>query len=153
MSETVWVALIAVAGTALGAALGPVLTLVRDVATAKGDQQSRRIRAAAAFGLALHAYARTDPNRFESYIVTAKRAEAIEARFRLARVIPRGAGQVDRFAETAIEVIAGQSTAIARETAAQYASTRLLDWARGDVSSGSLQRFRLELNGRDYEIV
>lgn len=152
MSETVWVALIAVGGTALGASLSPMIALIRDLATAKNNEKARRIRAAAAFGLALHTYARTDPNRFESYIVTSKRADALEARFRLARVIPRGAGQVDRFAEVAIETVAGQSAAIPRELAAQHAATQLLDWARGDLPPRALIRFTLVRNGNDFEI-
>lgn len=152
MSDTVWVALIAVGGTALGAALSPVIALVRDLATSKSDEKARRIRAAAAFSLALHTYARTDPDRFESYIVTGKRADVIEARFRLARVIPRGAGQVDRFAEAAIEVVASQSASIPREFAAQHASTQMLDWARGDLPARALVRFALERNGNEYEI-
>lgn len=153
MTETIWVALIAVGGTALGAALTPILALVRDATTSKSNEKSRRIRAAAGFSLALHKYARTDPNRFESYIVTKMRAEALEARFRMARVIPRGAGQVDRFAEAAIEVIGAQSSAIPRELAAQHAATKLLDWARGDVPPRSLTPFAVKGDGNEYEIV
>ncbi len=153
MTETIWVALIAVGGTALGAALTPIIALIRDLATSKSDEKSRRIHAAAVFALALHTYATTDPDRFEGHTVRSKRSEAIQARFRLARVIPRGAGQVDRFAEAAIDQVGSRSSAIPREIAAQYAASRLLDWARGDLPARTLTLFTLERNGNDYEIV
>ena len=133
MTETVWVALIAVAGTALGASISPLIAVIGDSVTQRSDANAKRIKATADFALALQSYASTDPNRFDRYNVRKARAAAIAARFSLARHLPRGAGRVDRFAEVAIASIGALSTADEREAVALDAAQKLLTWARGDI--------------------
>jgi hypothetical protein len=149
MSDTVWVAAIAVFGTAVGAAVGPVIGLFKESRSSRGNQQSERIRAVAQFGTALLAFARVDPGHYDSMQVRHAHNTAIERRFELARHIPKGAGAVDRFAEDTIAEVAAHGSGPARIYGAEYAASTLLAWARGDLRASKLEKFTVEPNGPD----
>jgi hypothetical protein len=152
MNETVWVALIAVLGTAFGAAITPTITAVRDVVEARANSRSDRVRAAAEFANKLITLAHMSPSRYESWDVASARTAAIDARFELARFLERGEGNVDRFAQHAIETISAYDDS-RRTDAAQHSANAILDWARGDLEPKKLYRFAFEPNGDEYIIV
>lgn len=152
MDDTVWVALIAVLGTLLGAAISPTITAIRDVAEARAGARSDRLRLAAEFASKLVAFGRIGPKDYQSWDVASARGAVVDARFELARVLQRGEGNVDRFADYAIETISAFSDS-RRTDAAQHCAAAVLDWARGDLASGGLHRFEFVRNGDDYVIV
>ncbi|MRG60228.1 hypothetical protein GE115_10160 [Agromyces sp. CFH 90414] len=149
MNETVWVALIAVLGTSLGAAISPTISLIRDIAAARTDSRTDRLRAAAEYGTRLLAFEICNPERFDSAAVRRAHREVMDARFELARHLVRGEGNVDRFAEHAIAMVARYTDA-RRQEAAEYAASRVLDWARGDISPANLHLFEFLPNGPEF---
>lgn len=152
MSETVLVAIVAVAGTSLGAAISPLIGLVRDAMQSQGDAKSERLRAAAHFGEVLVKFARVAPSEFDSAYVRKMHTAAVEARFDLAKYIPKGAGQVDAFAEHAIGMTSVQDRKVDRLVIAEFCASALLAWARDDRPATKLHLFEVTSNG-DLPIV
>ncbi|MFE5407655.1 hypothetical protein [Microbacterium sp. NPDC056569] len=140
MSETVWVAIIAVVGTSLGAAISPAITALRDVTISRADANDNRVEATAAFAEKLMTLALRTPEKFDGPAVRTALNEALAARFALARHLGKGEGNVDRFAEGAISLVQRYSDE-RRELVAQVATGRLLAWARKDLGASKLKPF------------
>ncbi|MEV7799411.1 hypothetical protein AB0O14_10000 [Microbacterium foliorum] len=153
MTETVWVAIIAVAGTALGAAVSPIVDLVSKAFTARTDDKSTRIRAAADFSVALRELAHKTSKDWDPSQVRTAYDAAIAQRFEVAKTIPKGAGRVDWFCEYAVDHVHAFGDLMYRTTAADYASSQLLGWARGDRKPAALHEFALERDGSGGLIV
>nr|WP_274635549.1 hypothetical protein [Microbacterium bovistercoris] len=152
MNDTVWVAIIAVLGTSLGAAITPSIAAIRDVASHRANAKSERLRAAADLANAILTLGQRDPERFDSISVGAARRAAIDARFDLARYLGRGDGQVDRFVEHAIAKV-GSLRSPTRAAGAEHAASELLAWARQDRQPAELYLFDVIMNGYAPEVV
>ncbi|MFT4281202.1 hypothetical protein [Microbacterium sp.] len=153
MSETAWLALLAVVGTVLGAAISPVANALRDILTSRADAKSDRLSAAAELGIQMINFANINPDRYEGYLVRASHQDAVASRFALARHLPRGSGQVDRFVEFSIGEIAKYTAHGPRVAIAEYAAARVLDWARGDLRPKKLATFHVDRAGDEYLII
>ena len=153
MEDTLGFAIIAVAGTVFGAAISPLINLFKEVLVIRSGTKSDRIKEAAVFGVALLKLARASASLAPNALENARR-EAIAQRFEVARIIPKGAGNVDRFAEAAIKQVDGWSDENRRVKAAEFAASRILDWARGDLAPSKLTQFEVVLDGSGgYDIV
>lgn len=153
MSETVIVAIIAVAGTAIGAAVSPVVTLLTKVLTSRTDDKSTRIKAIADFSTTLRTLATRTPDRWDAYQVRQAHEEAIAQRYEVAKTIPKGAGRVDWFCEFIVDRVHSLDDAELRIATADYGARQLLAWARGDKSPAELIEFSLEPTGDgDYVV-
>jgi hypothetical protein len=147
MTETVLLAIIAVAGTALGAALSPIVDLISKTVAARTDDKSERIRAVAEFSQELRTLASRTTDTWDSSVVRRAHEEAVAHRFAVARTIPKGAGRVDWFCEYAVEQVAAYGDAPRRLAAADHSASLLLAWARGDRKPSSLHEFHVEPDG------
>lgn len=147
MTETVLLAIIAVAGTALGAAVSPVVELIAKAVTARTDDKSTRIKAVAEFSVALRTLASKIQPQWEPAQIRRAYEAAVAARFEVAKTIPKGAGKVDWFCEYAVDHVHAYGSLSMRIHAADYASRRLLDWARGDAKPSDLKAFDLTSDG------
>lgn len=147
MTETVLVALIAVLGTAAGAAVSPVAAILAKVVDSRSDEKSERIRQVATFALRLRRFASMDYDEVEGYDVAVAERDVIEQRFEVAKVIPRGAGNVDWFCEYAISEIGKYGDRKYRLAAADWANQILLEWARGSRRPGTLSAFQVVSDG------
>jgi len=152
MNETVWVALIAVLGTSLGAAISPTIAAIRESNAERSGSRSDRLRAAAEFGTKLLKFGRTVPGKYDGLSVAQAHQDVIEARFELARHLNRGEGNVDRFVEHAIAMVEGHKDNRRRQ-AAQYGASTVLSWARGDLAASKLDQFSFERNGDEYVLI
>lgn len=144
MSETIWVAAIAVFGTALGAAISPVVDLVSKSLVVRADEKSERIQAVAEYCSKLRTYAQMTKTTYESWNISRAHAEAVASRFEVAKHIPRGAGAVDRFCADAIATVAEHHDRPSRLLAADHAADSLLSWARGDLRPRALLAFDVQ---------
>lgn len=153
MSETVIIAIIAVAGTAIGASVSPVVALLTKAITARTDDKSTRIRAVAEFSVALRTLASRTPADWDSAQIRIAYEKAVAARFEVAKTIPKGAGKVDWFCEYSVDHVHAFADAGRRTAAADFASSRLLGWARGDVKPTKLGPYWIESDGSGGFIV
>ncbi|MBS3180691.1 hypothetical protein [Leucobacter manosquensis] len=153
MSETIWVALVAVLGTTVGAATNPVIALIRDGRVDRGNVRSDRLRSAAGFSEAVVKAARITPSDFDASDVRKAHTIALEARFDVAQHLPKGAGQVDRFIEFSLSKMQGYRDEVPRLVIAEFASEQVLSWARGDLVATKLRPFDLDHFGGEWNIV
>lgn len=153
MTETVLLAIIAVAGTALGAAVSPVVELITKAVTARTDDKSERIKAVAAFSVALRTMARTTRAEWDPSQVRLAYEDAVAARFDVAKTIPKGAGKVDWFCEYAVDRVSAFGGVNRRTVAADHASSKLLGWARGDVKPKELTEFDVDSDGSGGHLI
>lgn len=147
MTETVLLAIIAVAGTALGAALSPIVDLIGKTVAVRTDDKSERIRAVAEFSQALRTLASRTTEAWDSSAVRRAHEDALSHRFAVAKTIPKGAGRVDWFCEYAVGQVAAYGDVQRRLAAANHSASMLLAWARGDRKPSSLCEFRIEPDG------
>lgn len=147
MSETVIVAIIAVAGTAIGAAVSPVVALLTKAITSRTDDKSTRIKAIAEFSTTLRTLATRTPGRWDSFKVREAHEDAIAQRYEVAKTIPKGAGRVDWFCEFIVDRVNSLDDEQLRVANADYGARQLLAWARGDKSPTDLIEFSLEPTG------
>lgn len=152
VSETVAVALIAVLGTSVGAAISPLISAIKEVLAANANSRSDRLRTAADLASALLTLGQRSPDKFDGPAVRAAHNAALDLRFRLASQLVRGEGTVDEFVERAIAAISANAGP-ARVMAAEYAASRLLAWARKDLRASDLRRFKVYTDGEDSHIV
>lgn len=151
MSETVIVAIIAVAGTALGAAVSPVIALLTKAITSRTDDKSSRIKAIAEFSTTLRTLATRTPDRWDAFKVRTAHEDAVEQRFEVAKNIPKGAGRVDWFCEFIVDRVNSLDDVDLRIANADYGARQLLGWARGDKRPSDLIEFSLEpIGDGDY---
>lgn len=154
MSETVIVAIIAVAGTAIGAAVSPVVALLTKAVTARTDDKSTRIKAIAEFSTTLRTLATRTSGRWDSYKVREAHEDAIAQRYEVAKTIPKGAGRVDWFCEFIVDRVHSLEDADLRIATADYGARQLLGWARGDTNPSHLVEFSLDpIGDGDYAVL
>lgn len=154
MSETVIVAIIAVAGTAIGAAVSPVVAMLTKAITVRTDDKSTRIKAIAEFSATLRTLATRTPDRWDSYKVRQAHEDAIAQRYEVAKTIPKGAGRVDWFCEFIVDRVNSLDDEQLRIANADYGARQLLSWARGDKSPADLIEFTLEpIDDGDYAVL
>lgn len=144
MSETIWVAAIAVLGTALGAAISPIVDLLSKALVVRSDERSERLRTVAEYCANLRKYANMTMKTHESWTLASALADAVASRFEVAKHIPRGAGAVDRYCADAIVTVAEHDDRPSRMLAADHAADSLLSWARGDLSPRALYAFDVQ---------
>jgi len=151
MNETVWVAIIAVVGTSLGAAISPAIGALKDVSISRTAANDNRVEATAKFAEALMTLALRDPAKFDGHSVRAALNGVLAARFALARHLGKGEGSVDRFAEDSISLVQRYSDE-RREFVARVATNRLLAWARKDLAASKLKPLDVVALDRDEAI-
>lgn len=151
MNETVWVAIIAVVGTSLGAAISPAIGAFKDVSISRTAANDNRVEATAKFAEALMTLALRNPAKFDGPSVRAALNDALAARFALARHLGKGEGSVDRFAEDAMSLVQRYSDE-RRELVARVATNRLLAWARKDLAASKLNALDVVALDRDDAI-
>lgn len=151
MNETVWVALIAVVGTSLGAAISPAISAFKDVSISRTAANDNRVEATAKFAETLMTLALRSPARFDGPSVRAALNDALAAGFALARHLAKGEGSVDRFAEESISLVQRYSDE-RREYVARVATSQLLAWARKDLAASKLKALDAVEIDRDQAI-
>lgn len=154
MTETVLIAIIAVAGTALGAAVSPLTSLLTTAIKSRSDERSVRLKAVADFGTALRKHASTVQDSWDPSQVRLAQEAAIAQRFEIAKTIRRGDSRVDWFCELLLDKISKQRSSGPRIAIADFGTSELLKWARGDLAAKDLESFELHFNGEDgYDIL
>lgn len=148
MNETVWVAIIAVVGTSLGAAISPTISAFRDVSISRTSANDSRVEATAKFAETLMTLALRSPAEFDGSSVRTALNGALAARFALARHLGKGEGSVDRFAEDSISLVQRYRDE-RREYVARIATEQLLAWARKDLAASKLKALDVVALDRD----
>lgn len=151
MNETVWVAIIAVVGTSLGAAISPAITAIKDVSISRTAANDNRVEATATFAERLMTLALRSPSKFDGPSVRTALNNALAARFALARHLGRGEGNVDRFVEDSISLVQRYHDE-RREYVARVATSQLLAWARKDLAASKLKALDMDALDRDEAI-
>lgn len=127
MTETV-----PLAGISPGAAVSPVVELVTTAATARADDKSTRIKAAAEFSAARRTLTSRQEGSWDPLQMSCAYDAAVTALFEVAKTILRGAIR---------------ALAPVRVAAADYSCRCLLCWVRGDLKPGDLNAFDLHPDG------
>lgn len=153
MNETVLLAIIAVAGTAIGAAVSPVVELATKALTARTDDRSTRIKTVAEFSVALRLLASRTADKWDSVQIRTAYESAVYHRFEVAKTIPKGDGRVDWFCEYAVDRVHAFGGVGRRTAVADHASSELLAWARGDRKASKLSAFDVDSDGDGGYIV
>lgn len=140
MSESGWLAVLAVVGTLLGSSISPIASAWRDRATARDNLKSERLRAVAELAAQLVDHAR---NGVAVVGISPTLHATTEKRFEVAKFIPAGEGGVDVFIEHVIEATSRQRKVADRIVVAEYGAGELLAWARGGKPASDLKTFNV----------